>query len=529
VTASSERAIRAVRAAVRRPGTALLGAVVLLLALGVAADLTAGQGAAAGPVATRGDATRPAGSTARTVAVARADAVCPDPTVDTHTETRLSLAAPGAPATAGGGKDAAGPGHARLTGLHGADTPLDLIAPSSGSVLAGPDNGPSNGPDTGPVVARGTGASAPGMSAGLLTRSGVPAMRGLLGTSCAAPGTDFWFVGSGAVVGQRGRVYLTNPEPAPAVVDVTLYGPDGAIDAPAGSGIAVAPGAQEVTLLDALAPGITVFAVHVHVRSGRISAAVRDQQVAGLTPKGADWLPPAAAPARHQLVPGVLSGTGERRLQVVAPGESDAIVKVRLVAESGTFAPAGLDVIEVAAGTVKDIDLAPFGTGDAFAVDLDSDVPVTAGVLDRVTATGSDVEDVAYAAAGLPLRAATPGVVPEARVGTGVASTLLLAAPAGAVHLRLSVLPPATGTPRELTVPAGSQLPVDLATLGATGSFAVLVRPLAGSGPLYAVREVSQSDPAGPLVTSEPVLPGRYTVRVPRVLADLSTGLRAPG
>jgi hypothetical protein len=514
---SSERA----RRALHRPGTALVGVVLVLLVVGVSADLTAGQGAAAGPVAATGNHAHQAGSTARTVAVARADAVCPDPTVDAHTETRLSLAAPGAPATAGAGKDAAGPGHARLTGLHGADTPLDLVAPSSGSVLATPD--------TGPVVARGTGASAPGLGAGLLTLSGVPAMRGLSGTPCAAPGTDFWFVGSGAVVGQRGRVYLTNPEPAPAVVDVTLYGPDGAIDAPAGRGIAVAAGAQEVTLLDALAPGITVFAVHVHVRSGRISAAVRDQQVAGLTPKGADWLPPAAPPARHQLVPGVLSGTGERRLQVVAPGESDAIVKVRLVAESGTFAPAGLDVIEVPAGTVKDVDLAPFGTGDAFAVDLDSDVPVTAGVLDRVTAAGNEVEDVAYAAAGFPLRPATPGVVPEARVGPGVASTLLLAAPAGAAHVRLSVLPPATGTPRELTVPAGSQLPIDLATLGATGSFAVLVRPLAGSGPLYAVREVSQSDPAGPLVTSEPVLPGRYTVRVPRVLADLSTGLRAPG
>jgi hypothetical protein len=521
VTGRSERA----RRTLRRPGTALVGVVLVLLVVGVAADLTAGPGAASGHVATTGTSGHPAGSTGRTVAVARADAVCPDPTVGSHTETRLSLAAPGAPATAGGGTDAAGPGHARLTGLHGADTPLDLVAPSSGSVLATSDNGQ----DAGPVVARGTGASAPGMAAGQLTRSGVPAMRGLLGTACAAPGTDFWFVGSGAVVGQRGRVYLTNPEPAPAVVDVTLYGPDGPIDAPAGRGIAVAAGAQEVTLLDALAPGITVFAVNVHVRSGRISAAVRDQQVVGLTPRGADWLPPAAAPARHQLVPGVLSGTGERRLQVVAPGESDAIVKVRLVSESGTFAPAGLDVIEVAAGTVKDVDLAPFGTGDAFAVDLESDVPVTAGVLDRVTAAGSQVEDVAYAAAGFPLRPATPGVVPEARIGTGVTSTLLLAAPARAAHVRLTVLPPATATPRELTVPAGSQLPVDLATLGATGSFAVLVRPLAGSGPLYAVREVSQSDPAGPLVTSEPVLPGRYTVRVPRVLADLSTGLRAPG
>ena len=89
----------------------------------------------------------------------------------------------------------------------------------------------------------------------MLTRSTVDAMRGLAGTACAVPGTDFWFVGSGAVVGQRGRVYLTNPEAAPAVADITLYGPDGPIDAPAGRGVPVAAGTQEVRLLDALAPG----------------------------------------------------------------------------------------------------------------------------------------------------------------------------------------------------------------------------------------------------------------------------------
>ena len=63
-------------------------------------------------------------------------------------------------------------------------------------------------------------------------------------------------------------------------------------------------------LLDALAPGVTRFAVHVHARSGRIAAAVRDQQVDGLTPRGADWLPPAAAPARQQVLPGVAAGAG---------------------------------------------------------------------------------------------------------------------------------------------------------------------------------------------------------------------------
>ena len=287
-------------AALRRPGAALLGAVVLLLALGVTADLTGPQPAAEGTTVTVRE--QP------TVPVARADAACPDPVTDERTETRVSVAAPGA-------EEATEPdalGRARLAKLGGGALPLALEAPEAGSVVAAADDGP--------LVARATGASAPGLAAGMLTRSTVDAMRGLAGTACTVPGTDFWFVGSGAVVGQRGRVYLTNPEAAPAVVDITLFGPDGPIDAPAGRGVPVAAGSQEVRLLDALAPGITRFAVHVHVRSGRVAAAVRDQQLDGLTPRGADWLPSAAPPALNQVIPGVVAGAGERRLQVVAPG-----------------------------------------------------------------------------------------------------------------------------------------------------------------------------------------------------------------
>ena len=209
-------------------------------------------------------------------------------------------------------------------------------------------------------------------------------MRGLAGVTCAASGTDFWFVGSGAVVGQRGRVYLTNLEAAPAVVDVDALRP-GRPDRrtrrprrpgrarPAGGAAARRPGAG-----------------HHPVRrprarpQGRIAAAVRDQQVDGLTPLGADWVPAALAPARCGAgCPGVPGGAGERRLQVVAPGDSDGIVRVRLVGESGAFAPAGLDVIEVRAGSVADVDIAEFAGGEPVTVELDSDVPVTAGVLGR--------------------------------------------------------------------------------------------------------------------------------------------------
>lgn len=494
------------RSLVRRPAVALVAAVVVLLGLGVLADLTVPA--------------RPAASARTTVAeppavpLARADAVCPDPAVDQQTQTRLSVAAPGGPHS-----DRAR-GHARLSRLSAGDLAVDLTPPEAGSVPAAAD--------TGPVVARAGGSAAPGLAAGMLTRSGVAAARGLLGTTCVAPGTDFWFVGSGSVVGQRGRVYLTNPEAAPAVADISLYGPDGPIDAPAGRGIAVAAGTQEVRLLDALAPGTKTFAVHVHVRAGRVAVAVRDQQIDGLTPRGADWVPVASAPARRQIVAGVVSGSGERRLLVVAPGDSDAIVKLRLVSESGSFAPAGLDVLEVPAGSVADVDLAPYTDGTETAVALDSDVPVTAGVLARATGSTGQLTDFAYTSAGRPLRPDTPGVLPEAegqRAAT-TASTLLLAAPHGDATVRLEPVPPATGTPTEVTVDDGSQLSVDLSTISTATSFAVTVTPLRGSGPVYAVRALTETTPDGPLITTEPVPPGRYEVAVPRVVADLSTGLR---
>jgi hypothetical protein len=428
----------------------------------------------------------------------------------------VSVAAPGTSAS-----DAVGP-PARVSRLgRPDDVELEVPAGESGSTAATEEQGP--------LVARASGPAAPGMAADMVTRSGVDAVRGLLGTACVNPATDFWFVGSGSVVGQRGRVYLTNPEAAPAVVDVTLLGPDGPLDAPAGRGIAVDAGAQEVALLDALAPGTTVFAIHVHARTGRIAAAVRDQEIDGLTPRGADWLPAAAPPARRQLVGGVVAGEGERVLQVAAPGESDAIVKVQLVTDTGSFAPAGLDVIEVKAGSVATVDLAPYAGTDPVAVSLDSDVPVTAGLLARTQGSTPDaLTDIAYTAAGRPLTPATPGTVADARTGTAVSSALLLATSGRAATVRVSPLPPATGTPQEVDVPERSQVVLDLGTVSTAPSFAVSVVPLRGSGPVYAVRSISETEAKGPWLTTEPVPPGRWTVAVPRVLADLSTGLRTP-
>ena len=238
----------------------------------------------------------------------------------------------------------------------------------------------------------------------MTTRSTSDDIRGLASTECAAPGNDFWFVGSGAAVGRRGRLYLSNAESVPAVVDVALYGPDGPIDAPSGRGITLAAGAQRVLKLDALAPDVERFGVHVQVRQGRVAAALRDQQVQGLTPLGADWVPASHAPARRLVLPGVPPGAGERHLMILVPGDSDAIVQVRLIAVDGSFAPSGLDVTEARAGRVSDIDLAPFAGGQAVAVELKSDQPITAGVLIRGRRRGKP------SAPRWPTRAAAPPI-----------------------------------------------------------------------------------------------------------------------
>jgi hypothetical protein len=494
---------------VARPGGSLL-LVLLVLATGTAVAL------ATEPAAPAGDGASPARAL-REVPVARASAACPDPVADEVTGTRVALAGTG---PVGPDSDGApGRGLASLAPPGGRPVVRLGAVPGSGQAEAAPD--------TGPLVVRAAGRAAPGIAASQVTRSTDATMRGLAGTGCALSGTDFWFVGSGARVGQRGRVYLTNAEPAPALVDVMLYGPDGPIDAPDGRGVAVAAGEQEVRLLDALAPGTERFAVHVHARQGRISAAVRDQQVDGLTPLGVDWLPAATPPARRVVVPGVSGGPGERRLQVAAPGESDAIVRVRLVSESGAFAPAGLDVIEVPAVSVSDVDLAPFTAEEPVTVELESDVPVTAGVLVRLAGGTGQLGEIAYAAAADPLTPQRPGVLPEIRQGESVTSRLLLTAPAGDVTVDLAAVPPASGTPTEVRVSGGSQVVVDPSAVSTAEVFALTVTPRSGS--VYAVRQMQEAEARGPFVTSSPVTPGRYVVQVPRVVPDLSTGLGSAG
>jgi hypothetical protein len=373
------------------------------------------------------------------------------------------------------------------------------------------------------LVASASGAWAPGFSAGQMARTMRLDDRSRTGAACVAPGTEFWFVGGSTEAGRRGRLWLVNASDTAAAVDVSLHGPDGPVDAPAGQAIIVPPHGEETIGLDALAPGLPYVAAHVVVRQGRVAAALLQREIDGLRPLGADWVPPAAAPRPDLIVPGVAGGYGRRHLRIVVPSGAEAVVRLDVI--SGSGAPGGgvpLQVVEAKGGAVTDVDLSRAVTDDA-AIRLRADVPVTAGV--EVRRGG----ELGYAAAAAALRGVA--VLAENQTDSRVRTVLMLSAVDRPARVRVTPIVPDHGPadPTTLDVPAGSTLAVPIRVPGAD-RFALVVVPEAGE--VFGARYVNEGSGPGQLFTTEPLTPARVTTWVPDVVADLSAAVpqpRSPG
>jgi len=374
-----------------------------------------------------------------------------------------------------------------------------------------------------------------------LARSGD--LRGLSAVSCGVASTDAWLLGGGTQVGRRARLLLANPAPAPAVVDVSALGPDGAVDAPSGEGVVVPAGGQVAVLVDALAPGLAALAVHVVARSGRVTATLHDEVVRGLAPGGTDGVTASAGPSTRQVVPGLsvnagngsddATAAGAAAVRVAVPGTTDAVVRVRLLGPDG---PVDLPraVRTVVAGTVVDLPVTGVPTGLYTAV-VEADVPVVAaGLVGRTvrppTTGGADgvpdvlpgdgrVADLAWSASAAGARGLTAVAAPAV---DGVKVVLSL----GAVEpARVTVVPlSADGVP-------GTPKTLDLAG-GTTGSFTLppgssgaLMRTLTGT--VHAGLTFGAGDPRGPLVAAAAVRPASAgtTGRPPVVVADPAPGM----
>lgn len=361
-------------------------------------------------------------------------------------------------------------------GLAVAEGPLAELG-AEGTVLAGP-----LGPTGEPVDLRrgelvGTGdLAAPVVDASGDAAAGLFAYRGDRAQDdraaravarCTEPRASWWFVGAGATLDHDAELTMANVDPAPAVVDVEVFGPTGEIETIGTRGITIPPGERVELPMAEIAPQRDDLVVHVEASRGRVAAAVLDQYASRPgADQGLAWLPAADRPARELRLAGVHGGGREHTLLVGNPSDLEALVEVQVSGETGTFTPAGMEDLSVPPGSVAAVDLAELG-GEAVSVRLRSRAPVVAAVRSTRGA------DTSYAGAVAPLDG--PAAVPVGPSRT----TLQVTAGDVAATVRL------TGYDRDGNETGEEELEVD-ATATATwrparGTDYAVVQPLDGS------------------------------------------------
>ena len=204
-------------------------------------------------------------------------------------------------------------------------------------------------------------------------------------TACGPPLPEAWFPGVGARPAHASVIELVNPDPGPAIADLTILAPSGPLDVPAVRGIRV-PGRSSIPLdLARIIPRRTELAVQVVVSRGRLVSSVLDTVDAlGTGPSSSDWLTPQGRPVATGVLLGLPSGPGSRRLTIANGGDDETRVQVRVISPESTFQPEGLGEIRIPPGSVQSVSLdavlGPEIAAGATGLLIEATHPVSAGL-----------------------------------------------------------------------------------------------------------------------------------------------------
>lgn len=464
----------------------------------------------------------PAVSPVRSVAVTSVTRVCPSPGWAGASGSGVAvMAAPAKSGTgeamvnrlAGAGSATGGthlfslaqPGYVQVTGVA-------TDAGASGRPQQASGQSVATVPLRGGVVVRATGAMAQGLEVEQTAAGGLPT------ASCGSPGTDFWFVGPGQHTASRIELFLMNSSGQAADADVDVFTDAGPLQGnTSDTGITVPPHGMVEQLLAAMVPGSRSLVLHVRTSSGQIAAAVQESTGAG----PGSWLPSSQTPATHLVIPGLPGTAGTRQIYVAVPGVEDAKINLKAVTARGSYEPTGAGGIDIPGGSATEIDLPSLG-GVPAALMLTSNVPVTAvamaaggaqGAPGTFTAATAAIQEQGVAADDLnaagkvsslvisaPRRAAKVRVVEAARAG------------AAANSVRRSVQVVAVGAGHSVVLPL-----IQVPGAPSGSAFAVVITPLAGSGPVYAGRVITGSGTGGLLQAILPIGSALTSVPLPPV------------
>jgi hypothetical protein len=224
------------------------------------------------------------------------------------------------------------------------------------------------------------------------------------------------------------------------------------------------------------------------------------------------------------VLPGIPGDATAARLVVLAPGENDADLKVRLASPSGQIAPAGHETLHVRGGMTTAVDLKDLTKGEAGSLVLtpsdggSNATPVVAAL--RVTRGKGSAQETAFIPATAPLTDRATAADNREK-----GSSLSLAATGKAVKVRVtSSAGSEGGSPVSRTYTVKGKTTKTLVPprpKGVKGSYAVTVERLSG-GQLYASRMLEQKKGKLPAFTVQTLPDDRGKVLVPHSGQDLS-------
>jgi hypothetical protein len=461
--------------------------------------------------------------------VERTSLLCPAPSLSEIADTTYTSFTPVTEGTADDGKaqfqaateeSADGAGGTSGTGKGGKQkTAKSVLKPAEPGK---PATGDTSGGDSSALIGTAEGEYAPGWTVQQTTEVTVGNGRGLLGVNCGAPDTEFWFPGAATFADRTDYVHLTNPDDSAAVVDIELYGKEGAIKSTVGEGITVAPHSSKAVLLSTLTDEQqTDLTVHVGVRSGRVGAAVQALDSGA----GGDWLTAAADPAGSLVLPGIPKDATDVRLIAFTAADADVDLKVRLASSGGRITPAGNETVHVKSGMTTAVDLGEITRGEAGSLLLtasDGSVPVVAA-LKVVRGTGSK-QETAFIPATAPV-----GERATAAGNSAKGTTLALVAPQTAATVKVTASAGdegGTAVTKTFTIKAGTTQDVEAPVPdGLKGAYALTAERVSG-GPVHAARTLAKTVAGAPAFTVQTLPDDRGMVSVPHADDDVSVLLK---
>lgn len=376
----------------------------------------------------------------------------------------------------------------------------------------------TSGADEPALVGTAEGRFAPGWTVQQTTQVTAGNGRGLLGVTCTAPDTEFWFPGVSTAADRTDYVHLVNPDDSAAVADIELFGKDGTVTTTVGEGLTIPAHSSKPILLSTLTgEKQDDLTVHVNVRSGRVGAAVQalDDKLGG------DWLAASTDPAGTLVVPGIPKDATAVRLVAFAPGSADADLKVQLASPTGLITPAGQETMHVKAGMTTALDLGDVTRGEAGSLVLtptDGSAPVVAAV--RVVRGKGDKQESAF------IPATGPVGTRASVVGNGAEdATLSLTAPTATAKVKVTASAGTgggTAASKTYTIKQGTTQDVPLPVpAGLKGTYALTVENLTAT-PVHAARTLTATENGIPGFTVQTLPDDRGTVAVPEADEDLT-------